>query len=347
MRRIIVTGAATLLIAYGGRVHADPPKTSGDADAAQGLFYEARSLMKEGRYALACPKLEDSLRLDYGIGTEFNLADCNEKLGKLAAAWSGFVHVASAAKAQSQAEREMVAHQRARALEPRVPKLVIEVPTPPTPGLQITHDGMVVDSASWGSPMPIDPGLHRITASAPGKESWQGAVSATERAVVRISVPRDLPAMARAAVPVIETAPAIPVVEPRQQHEPFPEPIIEQPGRTQRAIGWILGGLGVAGIGVGAGFGIDSLQKRGRSEDHCVADRCDARGVSLRDSAIQSGDVATIATVAGGTALVGGVVLLLTAPRVPSRKEVPPTSFRVVPHVAAGGGGLSLQGVLP
>ena len=76
--------------------------------------------MQQGKYAEACPKLEESMRLDSGIGTQFNLADCNEHIGKLATAWAGFLDVAAAAKAASQPDREKVARGAgARAREPR------------------------------------------------------------------------------------------------------------------------------------------------------------------------------------------------------------------------------------
>jgi hypothetical protein len=350
MKRFTLTAIATcFLLVHGAPAHAEPPRTGGDPAAAQALFYEARTLMKEGKYAAACPKLEESLRLDYGIGTEFNLADCHERTGKLSTAWSGFLSVAAAAKAQNQAQREKVARDRARALEPRLPKLAIDVSTPVPQGFEVKRDGVVIGSASWGTPAPVDPGSHRITASAPGKKPWEGAVSAPEGKVVRISVPRELPDAPNAELPAVASPAPVTQREPQREMQAasFPEPIVEQRGSAQRTVGWLVSGLGVAALGVGAGFGVNSLQKRDASKEHCAGDLCNTQGITLRDKAMQSGDIATIAIAAGGAALLGGVVLVLTAPRGVSRKEVPPTSLRAVPHVAANGGGLFVQGVLP
>src|SRR4051812_5478245 len=77
------------------------------ADAvAQALFNDAKTLMQAGKYAEACPKLEESQRLGPAIGTQFNLAVCYEALGKMASAWSLYLDVAGVAKSTNQPERE-------------------------------------------------------------------------------------------------------------------------------------------------------------------------------------------------------------------------------------------------
>ena len=86
--------------------------------AARTLFHEARTLMDKGRHVEACPKLEESLRLDHGIGTQFNLAHCWEKLGRTASAWGLFMDAASASAAAGQRKRAKAAEQRAASLEP-------------------------------------------------------------------------------------------------------------------------------------------------------------------------------------------------------------------------------------
>lgn len=361
-RAFILTTSLFLLVPSFAAAQSAPKNgngASGDQAGATALFYEARTLMQKGNFAAACPKLEESLRLDYGIGTEFNLADCNEHLGKTATAWSGFLNVAAAAKTSNQPQREKVARERAKALEPKLPKMVIEVPAPP-PGVEVKRDGVLVGSAAWGTPVPVDPGMHKVVVTAPGKEKWETSVNAAEASTARVSVPRDLPNAAVAVKPTPAPAPApVIVTQPPAQTTTvpqestttttadFPEPVVER-GDSQRTLGFVVGAVGLAGLGVGAGFGINSLSKREDAKDHCNGDLCDATGVGLRDDAIKSGNISTIATIAGGAAVIGGIVLLATAPSGSERRATAATStkkFQAVPHVAVGGGGLTLQGV--
>ena len=83
-----------------------------DTTKADETFHAGRELMKDGKFADACPKFEESQKLDPGLGTQFNLADCQEHLGKLASAWANFGDAASRAKAAGQAERAQAAKER-------------------------------------------------------------------------------------------------------------------------------------------------------------------------------------------------------------------------------------------
>lgn len=315
-----------------------------DPAAAQALFYEARSLMKESKFAQACPKLEESLRLDYGIGTEFNLADCHEKLGKLATAWSGFTSVAATAKAQNQPDREKVARQRAKALEPRLPKVAVTVAMPP-PGIEVKRDGVIVGPASFTTQVPVDPGPHTISATAPGKQPWETRVNAAEGKLSSVAVPPLAPLLL-AVAPVVTTTQVQLDAQPAPSVTSFPD-ASDRRSNPQRTAGWVVGAVGLAGLAVAGGFAVRSLLEHNKSNDHCVGDACDAAGVSYRDSAISSGNIANIAGIAGGAVAVGGLVLLLTAPKGPHHESPPTASWRAVPQVGRNGGGLSIQGILP
>lgn len=174
-------------------VAAGPRAAQADA-AAQVLFDEGKKLMGEGKYAEACPKLEESERIDPAIGTEFNLAACYEQIGRTASAWSMFLDVAAASKTAGQPEREKVARQRANDIEPKLVRLVIKVPEGAPADTKVTRDGTEVGNAQWGTPVPLDPGKHEVTATATGKAMFRttvklAAAGKTETVTVQFDSP--------------------------------------------------------------------------------------------------------------------------------------------------------------
>jgi hypothetical protein len=317
MKRTALSVVVLLLLTPHASRAADPLEDFPDAVAAQTLFQEARALMRQRNYSDACPKLEESLRLEAGvgesgIGKQFDLADCNEQIGKLATAWAGFLAVASQSKQANQAEREKSARKRARALESRLPKLVIAVPSAEQ-GLEVRRDGIALDAAGWGAVVHVDPGTHRVTATAPGKQPWLTMVQAKEGATTRVHVPRDLPAtpVAAPAVPeVADPAPADPAPADPASALPDPAPaappepsgtearaapsasdlamegLLQGRDATRRTLGWAVAGVRAIGIGLGTGF-----------------------------------DMATVSTIVDGATLVGGLVIELTTLKPQDRRE--------------------------
>jgi tetratricopeptide (TPR) repeat protein len=159
--RVRLSAALTLALALPLGV-ARPCKADsrGDQLAAQALFERAKKLMAEGHAAEACPKFEESQRLDPGSGTLINLARCYEQMGRLASAWNGYLEAASAAKASGNGQREKEARKRADAIRPRIANLVINVApeAQATAGLEVSRDGEPIGKAQWGVPIPADEG---------------------------------------------------------------------------------------------------------------------------------------------------------------------------------------------
>ena len=80
-------------------------------------------LMAKEQYGEACPKLEESQRLQPAGGTQMFLALCHEGEGKTATAWTDFNAALSAARRDHRADREKVAREHLSALEPKLTAL--------------------------------------------------------------------------------------------------------------------------------------------------------------------------------------------------------------------------------
>jgi hypothetical protein len=65
-------------------------QATGDAAMAESLFREGKRLSAEHKYSEACPKFEESFKIDHGLGTLLNLASCHESGGQPASAWAEF-----------------------------------------------------------------------------------------------------------------------------------------------------------------------------------------------------------------------------------------------------------------
>jgi len=260
---------------------------SRDRIAAQALFDEGRELMQSGRPSEACPRFEESDRLEPGLGTRFHLAGCYEALGKLASAHALFLEVAAEAKQRGQDERERVARQKAEALEPRLSRLTVDVPFASSPDLRVERDGTPIGTAQWGLAVPVDPGRHRVSASAPGRAPWATEVAvAADGAFTRVEVP-----------PLVDT------------QQSFFAP-------TTRKIGLGALGLGVGTIALGSVFTVQALSKKDASNRAgCTDDTCSTEeGLALRQQAISAGHRATWAMSIGAVSLGAAAALFWLVP---------------------------------
>jgi hypothetical protein len=301
-----------------------------DKAAAQSLFDEGRKLMSAGKFAEACPKLAESQKLDPGVGTQFNLADCYEKIGQTASAWAGFLEAASAAKSMGQIDREKVARERAAALAPRLSKLTITSSQAATlAGLEIKRDGAPVGRALWGTAIAVDPGSHAIEVTAPGKKPWQ-TVAKVEGDKASVVV----------TIPPLEDAPAQAQEAPKAEGQDASVDL-SSAGKGRRTLGIIVAGVGVVGLGLGTAFALEARDNNESSFAHCDPidkNSCQPEGVNLRNDARTAGNLATVSVGVGMAALVAGAVLYFTAPSGEKPRAL------IVPSAAPGAAGLAVVG---
>jgi serine/threonine-protein kinase len=306
-----------------------------DAAAAQAAYDQGKQLMSDGKYADACPRLEESQRLDPGAGTQFHLADCWEHVGRTASAWAAFIEVATASKAAGRADRERISRERAAALAPRLSRLTIAVAAKDTPGLKVQRDGEAVGSGLWDTPIPVDLGTHAITATAKGKQPWQGKVEiTTEGAGTTITVPAllDAPAEGTSTLAGGASESAGAGGAPGED---------QQKGSTQRTIGLVAGAAGLVAMGVAIPIALAAKSKFNDAQSQCVGG-CTPQGEQTDSSAISMGNTATVVLVGGAVVTAAGVIVWLTAPHA----GAPKAAFAGAPRlgVTTTGTGLLLHG---
>ncbi|HEY1537386.1 MAG TPA: hypothetical protein VGF76_25370, partial [Polyangiaceae bacterium] len=136
-----------------------------DPAAAEELFRQGRAASQKKDFTTACAKFRESNRLDPAVGTVFNIADCEEKLGRLATSWTLFQEVVQ--RLPSDDERRTIASERARALEARVPTLTIHLAHTDRTDVVVRRDGVVLGAASLETALPVDPGEHTVIVEAP------------------------------------------------------------------------------------------------------------------------------------------------------------------------------------
>jgi serine/threonine-protein kinase len=309
--------------------------------AAAALFEDAKKLMADGKYEQACPKLAESNRIDPGMGTLYNLAACYEQTGRTASAWVGFRDVEGMAMAAGQSEREKVARGRAAALEPKLMRLKITVqPAAQSAGVEVKRDGAVVAPALWGTSVPLDPGKHVISASAPDRAPWELTVTLEKQGeTVTVDVP-----------PLLEKKPAPPVTAPPGPVSGPAAPPVEAPPDApaprpwQRPLGIAATAVGAVGLGLGVGFGFmaKSAFDGSNTSGNCDAktNHCNPMGLTQRSDAVQKGNVGTGVFIAGAVLAAGGVVLWATAP---SAKAAARTGV-ARPEIGIGPGSVAVRG---
>jgi serine/threonine-protein kinase len=316
--------AACLALALSTPLAARADVSAADRAAAQALFDDGRRLMADKKYAEACPKFEESYRIEPGVGTLLNLAECQSQIGLTASAWANFLEAAYQAKVANEPKREMAARGRAAALEPKLSRLTI-IAAGAAGAAEIKRDGKVVSPQLWGTPVPIDPGDHTVSASAPGKKPWSTTVTVKpDGQQVTVSVPQ-LEAAGASPPPVPAPAPA-PPPPPPPAPAPAPPPVVAAPPPppppppdtsrgARRVAGIVVGLAGLGGLGAGAAFTVMAKNKNNQSLKQCLPNdptMCSSAGVTLRNDALADGNIATVGIVIGGAAAVTGLVLLLT-----------------------------------
>ncbi|HYQ40562.1 MAG TPA: hypothetical protein VER11_01295 [Polyangiaceae bacterium] len=315
---------------------------------AEAVFEEGMRLIKQGNFTAACPKFEMSQRVEPAVGTMLYLAECYEKTNRTASSWAMFREAASLAETSGQVERMKTAQARAARLEPRLAWLTVDVAKEAlVPGLQIRRNGALLAPELSGTETPVDPGEVQVEASAPGRVPYSTKVKVAAKGHVSVTIPA-LQAAPDSA-PVAAAAPVVAQPENAPPPAATPAPVSTQPSPApapatvehRSPIPWIVGGVGVAALGVGTYFGLRAISNADKARDLCPNGDCgDPAGETAADDAHTQATISNVSFVLGAAAVATGAVLYFT---LPTKKG---TQVGMVPMAEPSTLGLALRGKL-
>jgi len=187
----------------------------------------------------------------------FATASCHEVQNKTASAWAEFLDAAALAKRDRDTSIEELANQRAIAVERRLSRVIVRVehnPDPHSPTPDVRLDGILLGRGAWDSPLPVDPGVHKIDVVFPSGARAQESVTIRgngDLQTVRITLANaEVASTTTLSAAVIENNVLDPSLVPEA-------PSSEGRGTVQRVLGLVLAGAGAAGIGMGTYLSID------------------------------------------------------------------------------------------
>lgn len=284
-----VAGVLLVSVFFGSRpAHAEDTR---DPAAAEALFREGRSAAQKKDFSTACAKFRESNRLDPAVGTVFNIADCEEKLGRLATSWTLFQEVVQ--RLPNDDNRRAIAGERAHALEARIPTLNVHLAPSQRAEVVVRRDGVVLGGASLDTALPVDPGEHTVIVEAPGTERvvFTRRVGEGEHATLTVAAGR----VSMVSPPPRDTA---------QSSSP----------RSSHAAAYVLGGIGVAGVVTGVIAGLTVLSKKSTVDAECVGSKCSPAGLDAARTGKTYGVVTTLGLSIGAVGLGTAAYLFLSAP---------------------------------
>jgi tetratricopeptide (TPR) repeat protein len=286
-----------LLVSSARDAQAQPAPAGHQAPAAAlDLFQRGRQAADAREYDQACRYFEASLELDRASGTLLNLGDCNEQRGRLATAWQYYRLAIDALHGSEPRDARIdFATARAAAIQPRVPRVTLTLSPGAPADAAVALDGVEVAGAALGTPLPVDPGAHRVDVRAAGRAPRSYPVQAAEGNTVAIAVD--------AGDPLGTAAPAA------------PRPAPSSASSGWRTLGFVVGGVGIAGLAVGAISGLAAIDAKNTVQSNCSETTKTCSSQAGLDAASRGATFSTVSPIgfaAGAVALAAGAYLVLS-----------------------------------
>lgn len=280
--------AAVLSVEGVARAERDPAR----ADA---LYREAVELFKASNVKGACAKLDQSFELDPKTPTLFSLAKCRQREGRVATAWKQFNELVKRGEREGDAAKLGEYKAKVAELDRLVPRATLRLEGRPEV-TEVRLDGRPLPRSEWSAPVPLDPGEHVFHFAGTGKVETEKRVTVRESETITVEIEPLRDANATIAEPA--GAP------------PRADAALSTKGGSSPTLAYILGGVGIAAIGVGTVTGIVAINHKSTADD-----RFDRRDPSFKDSDDAASSMALVSTISFVVGVLGvgaGTYLVLT-----------------------------------
>jgi hypothetical protein len=272
-------------------------------EAARAAGGEGLKLFTAGKWPEAFEKFQRAEREFHAVTLVLYMAHCQRMRGKLVDARSLYQQVAAEAIGRDAPTQFLTAQSQARTelerLRARIPHLILTLKGAPADRVRVTLDGALVP-VSEGASLDLDPGKHELVATVEHAAPIHRTITLSDGATARVEL-----AFA---------------VEP------------ENPPGSSAAPALIAFGVGAVGLGAGAITGAIALDQASELKARCLpTKRCPAADQARADTAGKLADASTIGLIAGGAAILTGVVLVLvrSSGGAAHRTEASPVRFNV------------------
>lgn len=264
-------------------------QTQADISAqADEQFRRGRAAQNRGDCQKALEYFRESHALKPGRGTLLNMGLCEKKLGQLAKAMQHLEELLPQLPPGD--DRRQIVRENLTELRAKVPWLRIVLTANAPVGTVVTYDDSELESTMIGTDIPVDPGKHVVVVEAVGlpNRRYEVMIEEGKRKTLRVE-PGVLP-------------PPAPVVA-------------DDPSRTSRRVaGFVLGGVGLAGIVAGSITGGIALRDHSAAEKVCPTHKgCSDEVINLAERGKALSVTSTAAFAVGAVGLGIGVALVATS----------------------------------
>jgi hypothetical protein len=313
-----------------------PVTDEGKKEAGE-RFKRGVKLQEEGNPEAAIIEFERAYQLAPNYRVLYNIGVIYRDRGDKASALRTFEKYLADGGSEIDAKRRKEVEADVTRLRDVVALVTVKVNVP---GVDVTIDDNPIGASPFAQPILVNVGRRRFEASKEGytTQSKFLVLAGGDKQTLELTM-KEIKS-APATTVIMSSAPPPPTAPPPPSATTPPAPV--DSGAGQRTVGYVIGGVGVAGLALGGVMGL--LAHSNWNSANCTNRLCTS--TEAQDKANSANSQATVSTVAfslGGLATAAGIVILLLAPSAPETSATA-SRLRVVPSVGRESSGLLFTG---